>query len=691
MIFSKSGENGLLGLFCATVFLAYPGCAPDSGLTAGTARISRDKGNAPAEAHSSRSNVSETFDLTQLQDKSIDYEFNSRIFTEVLNLTGIYENRTKEFQQIKRPRETRLFTQGSLGNVRSVTLKQENLGILDIQLIIDNSASMQEEQANLATKLTPLIKEISQSDWRINILSTDPKQISAGSCSRGLVSRGDANGSAVFSSGVNAGITGDGNEQGFRLAVHGLNCPALGWTRPSSSIAVLIVSDEDNCSLQGTGCSGAPYATSDYLLNYLSSTGRTLKKDARVYGLIKIPGTTSCSSALNFGYSYQTAINNSGGGVGSICDADYTAFLAAMSKDLVTLLKAEFDLPDVPNSGSLKLYVNNVLQSMNDYKLTGKRVEFVAGKMPPPGATIVAEYRVGAPTPIQTGFPLGEAPLAGTVEVLVNGTIVDPASYTFDAATNSAVFKVAPPELATVKISYIKNVPLSKIFNVGEEIGGAPMVVMVNNMETKNYKLLPGTKIEFAEAPADGVSVAVKYKFRVGPKLEYPLALRGSSSTLVGLYDKTTGASIDYTYSGASVILRNPTDVVDGRPILVRYKNDASSSQQLEFSSLPMEGSLTVRPKAGECVHSLENKFLSLKCNVPDGTLVEIGWKQIDYIRSFTLHGVPNPDKGHWKVWIDGMETVAFNRQDRTIILSDDAPTGSKVSISFIGEGLSGD
>lgn len=318
-------------------------------------------------------------------------------------------------------------------------------------------------------------------------------------------------------------------------------------------------------------------------------------------------------------------------------------------------------------------------------------LEFVSEKTPPSGATIAAEYRVGEPTPILTKFPLGEAPVVGTVEVLVNRNMANPASYTFDAAKNAAEFNIAPPALATVKITYTKDVPLSKVFNVGEEVGGAPLFVMVNNVETKNYKLLPGTKIELAEAPVDGVVVAVKYKVRVGPKLEYPLVLPGSSAKPVGLYDKSNGTSIRYTYSGASVSLSDPSDVVDGRPILVRYTNEASSAQQLEFSNPAVEGTLTVRPKAGECAHSLENNFLSLKCNVPDGTLVELAWKQLEYIRSFTLLGVPNPEKGQWKVWIDGPETVAFSRQDRTIILSDDAPTGSQVSISIIGEGLSGD
>jgi len=655
---------------------------PDQPVPAGPSPRPNDSANADAVVRASQLSISETFDVSRRRDASLKYDFKERIFSEDLQLTSIYEERSKEFQQIKRPKESKLFSQGSLGTTRTDRLSQANLGILDIQVVVDNSNSMKEEQANLATKLAPLIREIEQSDWRINIVTTDPAQITTNVCSRALVRRGDANGTSVFSTGVSAGTAGSGNEQGFRLAVHGLSCQTTPWVRPNSSVAVLIISDEDNCSDRGSDCPNTAYAKPEYLLNYLTGSGRTLNKDARVYGLIKIPGSTNCTTAPTFGTYYQAAITASGGRSGSICDADYSGFLAAMSKDLVTLLKAEFTLSDTPNAGSLKIYVNNVLQPSDSYQLMGKSVRFMAGKLPPAGASIVAEYRLGVATPVLSRFPLGEAPLPGTTEVLINGAMADPASYIIDARTNEVVFKVPPPERADIKISFTKNVPLLSSFSLDGAIVGLPSFVSVNKAETKNYKILSGGTIEFGEAPADGADIVIKYKANAGPKVEYVLAAGGAATTVTGIYDRTAGDKIEYTQAGAKVTLK-PTDVRDGRMLVVRFRSEASHVQQVEVTSTPLEGSLAVRPSAGECSHSLEGMILTLNCNVPDGTSVAITWSYTENTGSFVLEGVVHPEDGMWRVEVNGMETTAYSRQGSTITLNDMPQADAKVTVTF--------
>jgi len=697
----RSMKDGAFILLVGSIGMVGAACSSDSHLASRPAKSSptgspsavdpdqpvpstpSPRPNGDAVVRASQLSISQTFDVARRRDASLQYDFRERMFSEVLPLTFIYEQRTKEFQQLKRPRVTKLFAQGGLGMTRTDRLTQANLGILDIQVVIDNSLSMKEEQANLATKLAPLIRDIEQSDWRINVVTTDPAQITANVCSRALVRRGDANGAAVFSTGVSAGTSGSGYEQGFRLAVHGLACQTTPWVRPNSSLAVLIVSDEDNCSDRGKDCPNQAYAKSEYLLNYLTSTGRTLNRDARVYGLIKIPGSTNCTTALTVGTYYQSAITASGGRSGSICDRDYSSFLAAMSRDLVTLLKAEFTLTDTPNPGSLKLYVNNALQSADSYELMGKTVRFMTGKLPPAGAVIVAEYRLGGATPLLSRFPLGEAPLAGTTEVLINGAMADPASYTIEAGTNDVVFKVPPPEGADIKVSFTRNVPLLTAFPLDGAIVGSPTSVSVNKTETKKFKILPGGTIEFTEAPADGADIIVKYKANAGPKVVYVLALSGTSASVTGLYDRTTGDKIEYTQAGGKLILK-PADVRDGRVLLVRYRSEASAVQQVKLSSVPVEGSLAVRPSAGECSHTLEGTTLTLNCNVPAGSVVDIFWSYSENIGSFVLDGVTDPEDGSWTVDVNGLETTAFTRQGATITLNDEPPAGAKVTVTFV-------
>ena len=42
------------------------------------------------------------------------------------------------------------------------------MALLDIQIVIDDSGSMKEEQANLASKLSALLTSIKDRNWRIH-------------------------------------------------------------------------------------------------------------------------------------------------------------------------------------------------------------------------------------------------------------------------------------------------------------------------------------------------------------------------------------------------------------------------------------------------------------------------------------------------------------------------------------------
>lgn len=117
--------------------------------------------------------------------------------------------------------------------------------------------------------------------------------------------------------------------------------------------------------------------------------------------------------------------------------------------------------------------------------------------------------------------------------------------------------------------------------------------------------------------------------------------------------------------------------------LLVRYKSEASLVQQVELSSVPLEGSLVVRPSAGDCSYTLERTTLTLNGNVPAGTVVSISWSYTENIGSFGLDGVTNPDDGSWTVDVNGLETRAFTRQGATITLNDTPSADAKVTVTF--------
>ncbi|RYZ48847.1 MAG: VWA domain-containing protein, partial [Proteobacteria bacterium] len=175
---------------------------------------------------------------------SLSYSSSSNEVTQSLIMDNNTSASETAFTQLDRPTITDLFAQSS--DLRSVSESfQQNSsasGALDLLLVIDNSGSMAEEQVNLSDKLSPLLSFVQNSDWRIGVVTTDPKD----GCLRNLISKTDQNAMASFASAVQPGIKGSGNERGIQQAVAGLKgeCNTSGsWLRNQSTVGVLIVSD----------------------------------------------------------------------------------------------------------------------------------------------------------------------------------------------------------------------------------------------------------------------------------------------------------------------------------------------------------------------------------------------------------------------------------------------------------------
>ena len=337
------------------------------------------------------------------------------------NVTMIrnYTDKTKTVKQLTRPVYMDTFTQGNSGAAETQTFNQVADRPLDLLVVIDNSNSMAEEQQNLATKLSPLLSYVQDTDWQIGIVTTDPNQ----TCLRKLVKKGDANAASAFAAGVTAGINGSNNERAILQAVRSLSgvCLTQPWIRSESAVAVLIVSDEDNCS-DGLDCQGKDYQKSSYLFDYLASI-REPGKNARVYGLIWHPSQThdQCPTAANVANIYAEVIANTNGTWGSICDTDYTPTLSAMSQNIMTVLNSRFTLHYAPDPGTVRVFIDTT-EITSGFSVTGKVVEL----NPPPadGTKVTVSYKYGA-QPINTSFKLRYTPMADRLAVTVNGVAVE--------------------------------------------------------------------------------------------------------------------------------------------------------------------------------------------------------------------------------------------------------------------------
>lgn len=195
--------------------------------------------------------IEKTFNSTQFADEKQEI-FVGETVVQKITMGNREENKSDSFTQNVRGEKRKSFD--LLKN------KEENFsqGItntkLDIMVVIDNSSSMAEEQENLSTKLNPLLEEVADSDWQIAVVTTDPTD----TCLRTLIKKGDANYYSKFRRAVTAGTGGTHIERGLLQAVRGLKgCSSGSWIRDDSALAILIVSDEDNCSVNGSKCAEA--------------------------------------------------------------------------------------------------------------------------------------------------------------------------------------------------------------------------------------------------------------------------------------------------------------------------------------------------------------------------------------------------------------------------------------------------
>lgn len=415
---------------------------------------------------------------------------------------------TREVRQVQ-------VKQGSSGANNNQVHNVTAMGIVDIVVVVDNSGSMKEEQTNLSSRMSPLLSAIRDSDWRMVVVSTDANN----EYFRGPISKSNFNVDNTFANYVmNAGVNGSGLERPILRAVDALRWrPLFGgsWLRQNSAVAVVILTDEDNCHIdndKGYGCSGFSDASGTYLTNYLSSI-RTIGTDARVYGIFWHPSQAQaqCTTALKQANIIAEVVQQTGGTWGSICDADYSATLSKISNDVAKILKADFVLSSQPDPGTFKMTVNG--QPWTDYQLSGLQVRFT--RKPPVGSAVRVEYRSGAFGVVTNRFDLPESPAGGIVTATISG---QPAgNVTYDAATGKAVFAQMPPDGSAILMSYKVDSPLKTIFEIAPNADTRFLKVFVNgslvDRSNYTYSSTAGT-ITFKVPPPESANIKVEWRGR---------------------------------------------------------------------------------------------------------------------------------------------------------------------------------
>ncbi len=308
----------------------------------------------------------------------------------------------------------------------TVTSKQNKV---DILLIVDNSSSMNADNLKLADKLNQFVGQLENSsiDWQMCLTVTT--YIPAGSTNywgmsvnwadytgtqSWVLKKGTANLSTIFRNTIaNNLATGSANTNDERAIKAGYwhvsykdynNC-----YRPDAALAYIIISDEDERSIGGNSS-----------LKYYSDELKTLEQDDlpsillekvksslgssirfRANSIVVKSADSTClkiqddqGTKAHYGKMYEELATLTGGGIGSICDNDYTSSLSYFN-DIINDSLGSMPLECNPESNNVSVTITPANNSISS-SVQGQSLVFTPSV--PAGSTIVAKYKCSLTT-----------------------------------------------------------------------------------------------------------------------------------------------------------------------------------------------------------------------------------------------------------------------------------------------------
>jgi hypothetical protein len=296
------------------------------------------------------------------------------------------------------------------------TFQQAPNNQVDALFVVDNSASMAEEQAALAAGFESFIGELENSgaDFHIGVITTsfaydDPARGKLIGNPTVLTPADDY--VADFQDRVKVGIDGADKERGLEAASYALSPtmttgPNQGFLRSDAQLLIVFLSDENDCSDRGALDSKdaeSCYTSYDKLVPVETFVGefRDLKASADKIQVSAIVGPKEggCSAAVA-GYRYIKASELTGGFVGDICGADWGAMMTSLGLN-ASGVRSSFLLSKGAKPETITVQVDGaeVFESPSagwTYDATTWYLTFHGAAVPARGAEIIVKYTVQA-------------------------------------------------------------------------------------------------------------------------------------------------------------------------------------------------------------------------------------------------------------------------------------------------------
>lgn len=586
-------------------------------------------------------------------------------------------------QAVTRPRieKVRTFRQGQAGDFAKDEYRQDDYGVLDVLFVIDNSKSMKNEQKKLGSKLGSFLRFVGDSNWKVGLISTD---FADGAVPSSFITRNTRNFRGVFENRVGRfGTQGSNDERGLVQAFRGIT--SGNWLRPDSSLAIVIVSDEDECSIGSKCKTGNITATRarDRLVDFLAKRG-----NAKIYGLITPKkftyGACSFKSGGNrVGAIYKQAINSTGGVFGSICDRDYDDVLSKISRGVQNTLRRQYRLSHTPIGGSLKIFVGDKAFT-GKFRRSGRTVTLLSN-LPSKGSRIRFEYRHGAST-ITKRFAFDNPISADFLSVFIDGNEVPRGEWEL-VDGRFIDFVNAPGASKDIVVRYRNRGQRFGItFNNPKYVRGS-LRVKLNGKAFRDYRFENG-RISFGRAIRDNSSIALSYKLNNGAKLRYPFRTNNGRITLKRAYYR------DRPDSSIPVIFENEELVVPsgdfraGQRLIVETFENQGDNDRFDLGRSPIANTATITVLSGRNCDAndfnLNDNWLTIDCPFSPDSEFQVDFKEFAQARDrFALDLVADEVISNLTVTVNDQPWTAFSLEGNIVTFTERAPQDSRVLISF--------
>lgn len=310
------------------------------------------------------------------------------------------------------------FTRSSSRDV----FEQAPSNLVDILWVVDNSVSMENEQAQVAAGAQNFLDRLENTDidFHLGVVTTD---VSGGNADAGAllgspsyVTADTPDYGALFAERVVVGVEGDDQERGLQAAITALSPPLsntrnVGFLRDDALLSIIIVSDENDCS--DFGALGASSTGEDCYTSYsdlvpvvdLVREFRALKEQpdrVQVSGIVGPEAVENCVDTVP-GKRYYTAIAMLGGLRSDICQTDYGVVMDALG-EVASGIRTSFLLEHVPDAETIVVTVDVPDVGEEEVPMdaasgwtyneddTAPAIEFHGDSVPPRGSEITVEY-----------------------------------------------------------------------------------------------------------------------------------------------------------------------------------------------------------------------------------------------------------------------------------------------------------